>query len=271
MPKANKNKDNLPAVYEEPLAIVGKEEMFDAIATNLKTENVTANDLHLITVPGSGGTNWEIDENTSAKAIQGVILNISEGRAYWSTPYEESGGGPPDCSSTDLINGFGNPGGQCETCPMNAFGSSVKGEGKACKEHRMIALLPLKKPMPVMIRIPVQSLGNLRAYLLELSFASRLYNNVVSTLSLEKTKNKAGVPYSKVVYQRNPQPLSEDNRKSLALFLEAFSGLIQQRQRAATITAGQQSATTQPVETVPEQPPEGELVEDVINPGEGLD
>jgi hypothetical protein len=67
------------------------------------------------------------------KLIQIVPLMFFKNRVYFRDKKE---GGGILCRSDDMVNGIGEPGGKCATCPMNQFGSAKNGEGKgkACTE-----------------------------------------------------------------------------------------------------------------------------------------
>jgi hypothetical protein len=67
------------------------------------------------------------------KLVQIVPLMFFKNRIYFRDKKE---GGGILCRSEDMVNGIGEPGGKCATCPLNQFGSAKNGEGKgkACTE-----------------------------------------------------------------------------------------------------------------------------------------
>ena len=85
------------------------------IRFNLGGEAVTPRDLNRIHVPLGGSTIWTVaegdGEETAHKVLAGIIVHIARRRAYWSR--SEPSGDPPDCSSSDCLQGVGAPGGRC--------------------------------------------------------------------------------------------------------------------------------------------------------------
>lgn len=167
-------------------------------------ERLSPFDLPAIKVPTGGSTFWlvpnaENPDGVPAKEVVGVIVWTSIGRARWEVPFEESsGGGPPDCSSSDGITGFGSPGGDCSTCPFAQWGSDPKGRGgQACSAFRSIIMLLPDSNLPVRLSVPASSLGAVRKYLLALGTFPW---NVMSGFSLKVANSKVGaIPFSKIV------------------------------------------------------------------------
>ena len=78
-----------------------------------------------VKLPAGGGTAFEIpsadgEDSEMAKDITGVI--VYNHPAYYHDKYN-GGSNPPDCGSFDGVSGIGNPGGSCQNCPYNKFGS----------------------------------------------------------------------------------------------------------------------------------------------------
>ena len=129
------------------------EEVLAIVQQNIGNDQITAQDLDRVTLPLGGATNWQIptlDGEESFQYIDGIIVHHSPPRAYWETSLDEGeGSGPPDCSSEDSQWGVGTPGGYCFTCPFGQWGSADKGQGKACKEKRLLYILrALRNSMP---------------------------------------------------------------------------------------------------------------------------
>ena len=94
-----------------------------------------------VKLPAGGGTAFEIpsaegEDSEMAKDITGVIVYNHPAYAYYHDKYT-GGNNPPDCGSFDGVNGIGNPGGDCQNCPYNKFGSG-DGQSKLCKNKRML-------------------------------------------------------------------------------------------------------------------------------------
>jgi hypothetical protein len=169
----------------------------DILKENLGGEKISEFDLQQIRVPAGGGLNWTIPTvsgETSAPSIEGIMVAVASRRAYWET--SDPSGAPPDCVSTDMESGVGRPGGLCETCPMNAFGSAENGSGKGCKESRSVFLLTPGAQIPSVIIVPPGSLKTFRKFLVALPVA---YCTVVVKFSLAREKNRDGISYAQIV------------------------------------------------------------------------
>ena len=93
-----------------------------------------------VKLPAGGGTAFEVpsaegEDSEMAKDITGVIVYNHSAYAYYHDKYT-GGNNPPDCGSFDGVNGIGNPGGDCQNCPYNKFGSG-DGQSKLCKNKRI--------------------------------------------------------------------------------------------------------------------------------------
>jgi len=173
----------------------------ESIVQNMAGEEISADLLNRIKVPAGGGTMWtvtdEAGEESAVKILEGVILHIARRRAYWPNP--EPTAEPPQCSSGNMMAGVGDPGGKCDVCPHNQFGTAGKGKagkGKACKEMKLIFLLRSGQFLPEIVGIPPASLKGMTAYQLRLTpFA---FWQVVTCFKLEKATSSEGIDYAKV-------------------------------------------------------------------------
>ena len=104
-----------------------KKDIKSIVVDNFGADGLRLTDLERITVPAGGGTMWEVPTIDSEgvdyhKTLTGIIIGSQTGRKYWKTSFDETGGGtPPDCFSADGVDGIGNPGGQCASCPNAKF------------------------------------------------------------------------------------------------------------------------------------------------------
>lgn len=161
-------------------------------------------DLDEVKMPSGGGTSWEVpdmeaeDGTVSVKYIEGIICYWRTSRVYWEDEYT-GGETEPDCRSFDGITGYGNPGGDCSTCPMAQFGTARRGGGQACTLKRKIYILRKDDILPITINFPSSSVGEVRKYFMRLSGRRMRYNNVISKLGLQKRVSGGGVDYSCVL------------------------------------------------------------------------
>lgn len=148
-----------------------------------------------IKIPGGGALMFEIPsddpENPDyAKTLEGVILFNHPNNAYWPEGSEYDDNSNPLCSSVDGKQGIGEPGGSCAACALNQFGSAAEGNGKACKNMRVLYLLRSGEFMPLQVTLPPTSLKPFREFMNQ-SFMLRrraTYGSVVQ-IALKKMSN----------------------------------------------------------------------------------
>lgn len=174
------------------------------LKANVGPTGLTRGDLQRIKMPTGGATNWSVEnirgKEESVDEIEGIIVEKRPARVFWSEPIEKTGGSsPPDCASDGGDVGVGNPGGNCHRCPMNVFGSDVKGgKGKACKELNLLFLLTREKLLPKLLAITPGSLTTVRKYLLALVDERLPFYAVTTKFRLERAKNSSGISFAKV-------------------------------------------------------------------------
>lgn len=157
--------NGLLAVFEQQGVELA--EVAAAVAEASGNRGMTVRDFERIGLPGGKSKSFQIGEEEQGEVIGAVLLD-ADIRVYFSQPYGGKVAAPPDCFSTDAETGIGNPGGSCETCPMNQWGTKVDekgqtGKGKACAERRMLALFTPDCALPRTLSAPPSSLRHLRA------------------------------------------------------------------------------------------------------------
>ena len=148
-----------------------------------------------IKIPAGGALQFEIpsDDPESpdyAKNLVGVILFNHPNNAYWPEGSEYDDSATPLCSSVDAKQGIGEPGGSCAACALNQFGSAAEGNGKACKNMRVLYLLRSGEFMPLQVTLPPTSLKPFREFMNQ-SFMLRrraTYGSVIQ-IGLKKMSN----------------------------------------------------------------------------------
>ena len=146
-----------------------------------------------IKIPSGGGIMFEIpgddpDEPETVKEFSAVILYQHSLNAYYKSEYQ-GGSNPPDCGSFDGHNGEGTPGGNCDTCPLNQYGSGKNG-AKACKNRRRLYLLREGEIFPMILSLPTGSLKVFTRYLMR----------VMTRFTLKKTSSNTGINYSQAQF-----------------------------------------------------------------------
>lgn len=170
------------------------------------TGALSLSDLPRITVPPGGGKAWtipnQLGDDEVVKTFTGVIAYWKDAKAFWRQSIDEQGSGnPPDCRSDDLIHGVGDPGVACAACEFNQFGSAKDntGDGKACKDLRLMFILRGNSALPVLLAAPPTSLKSVRQFFLALAGQGIPYNHALITFALEQDKQRnGGITYSKI-------------------------------------------------------------------------
>lgn len=104
-----------------------------------------------------------------------VKANAQLSKTFYIQGWDENNNNPPDCASANGITpdqGVPHPQNSvCATCPRNAWGSAPNGgKGKACGDHRRLAVVPLTDLRnesfggPLLLRCPAASLQDMAAF-----------------------------------------------------------------------------------------------------------
>lgn len=169
----------------------------DIIRDNLKKQPLSFQLFDIVKSPSGGSTVFSIpglSGDEAAKELTGIILDYSTPRAYWNTP-DPVEGTPPTCFSEDSIVSY--EGKACATCTCNDFGSKDGDtNAKACKESVTLFLLRPDNIMPIIVRVPVSSKLRFQRYMTRLVGRMIPLSSVVTKITLEKTTNRTGQPYS---------------------------------------------------------------------------
>ncbi len=198
----------------------------DIIRDNLKKQPLSFQLFDIVKSPSGGSTVFSVpglSGDEAAKELTGIILDYSTPRAYWKTsdPVE---GTPPDCFSEDSI--VSHEGIACATCPFNDYGSKDGDtNAKACKESVTLFLLRPDNIMPIIVRIPVSSKLRFQRYMTRLVGRMIPLSSVVTRITLEKTTNRTGQPYSLFNFEaiKELEPNEADAAKA---FAKQFSELM---------------------------------------------
>jgi len=186
------------------LALQGEMHELKAMVDEYLEDGLEAKDLERIKVPGGGGVTWQIQSSeglTRSEFFDGIIVGVQTTRAYWEVSYDDSEEkSPPNCSSRDGRIGVGKPGGECEICPLNSWGSGKRGQGTACGERKLVYILRPEDALPVVLSVPIMSQKNLRQYRTRLMRKLKNPSSVITRFALESSENASGKPYSKIVF-----------------------------------------------------------------------
>lgn len=211
------------AVSEYRALSVPSDQMSSVLANNLNGASLRPFDLDRVKVPAGGATSWEVPSLKGPEAVReltGIILAAQDGRKYYIS--KGDGNTPPDCTSMDMIHGVGNPGGDCQACAFNQWGSAVSdsgqaGKGKACSEFKLMLFIRPGDVLPLVISAPVTSLNNAKKYFLRLAQSQLMFQGVVTKLTLKQEKNAKGTAYSEIEFTYVRDLNKEEAERSLAI------------------------------------------------------
>lgn len=206
-------------------------------------DQMSVHDLPKIVVPAGGGIVWTVRTADGASVVHefvGIILEVVRGKAYWEKSIDDSTETtPPDCRSDDCIYGIGNPGGLCETCELNKFGSAQKGAGKACKDRSDIFLLNQTGILPTVLQVPPTSLKRLKEYGIALSNAGKIMTKTLTKISLS-TEKKNGKDVSVMNFTR-----VDDTPQDMLAFVAGYRKILRELIAASKTTQSTPHAISQ--------------------------
>ena len=266
--------ENLPATIQKRYPVLFKEtfSVTEAIELNLDGEKLPARDMFpRIKIP-SGET---AVFNTSrvptlpktSEFLEGVILQIGNSRARFKYAYDDpkrKKGDRPLCFSNDNVFGIGDPGGECEACPYNEFGSSSKTESnaKGCPERKLHFLLLPGLYLPVCLDASPTNIKAMTQYMIELGMTGLQRHHVITKIGLESA-HANGNDYVRLTYEMVEEVTDPDILKRIDAYREGLlpfitpdgAALERARKQAAAEGAGeapsgaQEQAATDPAES----------------------
>lgn len=213
------------AVSEYKALSAPAERMSAILGNNLGGASIRPFDLDRVKVPSGGATTWEVPSLKGPEAtreLTGIIIAARDSKQYWQKRADDGGSAPPDCVSTDLITGVGNPGGSCQQCPFNQFGSAVDSNGmpargKACKDTKLMLFIRPGDVLPLVISAPATSLNSAKKYFLRLAQSQLMYQSVVTKLTLKKERSAGGTDYAEIEFTYVRDLTEEEAKRSLAI------------------------------------------------------
>ena len=199
-----------------------KNNALEIIQQNLKSQPLSFQLFDVVKSPSGGATVFSVpglSGDEAAKELTGIILDYTMPRAYWNSP-DPVEGTPPTCFSENSV--ISHDGKACATCPFNDYGSKDGDtNAKACKESVVLFLLRPDNIMPLAVRIPVSSKARFQRYLTRLVGNMIPLSGVVTRITLEKTTNRTGQPYSLYNFEVASE-LSKEEAESARAFAKSF-------------------------------------------------
>lgn len=205
MAKATKSTKAVATLEKTTSALTTGFDKMDKVNASLAEEmNGLTAVFDRIKMPIGGVTYFDMpgdepDSTETAKEFEAVILHHHPMRAFYKEPYT-GGNNPPDCGSLDGMVGKGEPGGICDRCACNQFGTTENG-GKACKERHRLFLLQEGKMFPQILSLPTGSLREFARYLMHCIPVWKSSSAGITRFSLTKAVNKGGIIYTKAQFR----------------------------------------------------------------------
>lgn len=171
------------------------------------------------------------DGSKTPGPLELVVVDFTSRNEFYEGNYDKNNIVPPNCFAigsipTKLVPSPNSPDRQaddCASCPMNAFGS--KGAGKACKNTRLLAVLPpgADEETPLWtLAVSPTAIRNFDGYVNDVR---RLFNSpplgVVTTVAFSEGSDYAQLSFS------DPQP-NADAAVAIARRAEAVELLAQE-------------------------------------------
>lgn len=153
------------------------------------------------------------DGSKTPGPVQVVIVDFTSRNEFYEGAYDKNNIVPPTCFAigdipAKLVPSSNSPVAQsedCASCPMNAFGSA--GAGKACKNTRVLAVLPpdADEDTPLWtIKVSPTAIKNFDGYVKNVS---RMFSvppvGVVTEISFDDSKDYASLSFGEPVLNEN--------------------------------------------------------------------
>lgn len=181
--------------------------------------------LDHVTVPAGGGLSWEIPtpgKPILTQELTGIVLHRQSTRLYFPNPF---GGGKkeaPTCKSDDGLIGIGQPGGNCQDCPLGQFTDSGRPK---CQEKEHVYLLLPDRLLPIVLVLPATSLKGIRDYSMSLLQVAKPLYGVETTFSLTR-KESGGNKFSVAVPTMTDTVVSAEDRKTFKAMKEEIQAYL---------------------------------------------
>lgn len=161
----------------------------------------------------NGGSSFTTPDNLEGDELEVVVIDFLSTNMYYDSDYDRNDPQPPACFAIGpepavLIPSGSSPNKQadaCAVCPQNQFGSA--GKGKACKNTRLLAVMPLHvEGNPIWIMsVPPTSIRAFDSYVHKLAAKQKLIPAAVLTSITMEAGAKFAAPRFEVL-----RPLTDD-------------------------------------------------------------
>lgn len=166
-----------------------------------------------ITIGITQAKEFKFPDGTKSNQFEGVIVDFVSTSFFYENSYDPNNIAPPACfaigmNPLQLVPSDNSPVKQsdaCKGCPMNEFGSS--GKGKACKNGRLLAVLPPDADAETPIWLLKVSPTGLKAFDSHVRSVATTFQlppvGVVTTFSFDEGSDFASVRFGNPVMNDN--------------------------------------------------------------------
>lgn len=164
---------------------------------------------------------FELPDGSKHEIIEVVIVDYISFNAMYQGTYDPKNPQPPVCAAKakkiiDLVPFDQSPERQadnCETCPMNEFGSS--GNGKMCKNQRSLAILPAnfadeEDPQLTVLNVSPTAIKRFDKYIQAIGTKGKVPLQLVTEIGFDP-----GVSYASLTFK----PVEELSNEEVSLAL----------------------------------------------------
>ena len=206
-------------------------------------------ELERVKIATGGKEKFDRDDDLT-DSITGIIVSAQTARGYWES---EGTKGTPFCSSVDgkfgeistdvtpdsarlvaannpakphpyaQAQSEGNRIVKCIDCPLNKWGSDPKGgEGKACKETRLLLIQEEEKRIPVILSLSPMSLKPFKAYATKMTGDKSAFFAVLTELGVKEQSSTGGFDYG-IVTLKKKEDLTLDVVKEVIALQKSYA------------------------------------------------
>lgn len=156
------------------------------------------------------GMMFEMPDGQMVQSFKGTIIDMHRTCAYWSTSYDDSGGGDfPECYSMNGVTPDPHceeqQGENCVKC-QRTYNNTKKVDGKPtepyCKNSKRLHIVIEGSILPYRLIASVKNIRPIDIYVSLLAGTSAPYPLVETEFSLTSAKSKGGQQYSELVLKR---------------------------------------------------------------------
>lgn len=206
-----------PAAKKTSTAVAVKKPTGGAIVSIQEALKKQAQELNEKVAPASGITigvtqakEFRLPDGQKVDELQVVIVDFTSANYFYEGEYDKDNIQPPACfaigtNPLNLVPSDNSPAKQndtCKGCPMNEFGSA--GKGKACKNTRVLAVLPpdATEDTPIwLLKVSPTAIKGFDSYVRSVASTFQMPPiSVVTTVSFDPNSDYASLRFG------DPQP-----------------------------------------------------------------